>query len=264
MPYSPLNLRYDPKKGFLLTVKVAFNQRAYKFKLKDMNYKDHVCQAVCEKWSNNYSLIPELKVACNAFFENNKKQQSLSSLHQSEIPFLVKVLEDPLSGVYRPRFLYLLRLFKKEQRPIPIYIKKGNLIPSHVASGFFRRFWGIFIYRRLVSIGYNWSKNYPGYSVIKQYNNIHILHSIAAHEFGHLFGIGDAYAVWYRFYYPAPKTENYMMHYNKKVNPQEIAMLIQAFSTNRIQFFPIKFKWKNVKRGFASGVKSFSKKLKKR
>lgn len=63
------------------------------------------------------------------------------------------------------------------------------------------------------------------------------MEQVSAHEAGHLFGIGDAYGAWYRFFYPAPNTEDYMMHYNTQVHPQEIAMLIRAYVKKKLNFF---------------------------
>lgn len=258
MTLSPLNLEYDSQNGLQLTVKIAFNRRAHTYCLKGKKYKDHIQQAVEEKWSNTYIVTAELKNAIEIFVANKQ----LNPIHLSKLPFKVNILVDSLSGRYHPRLLYFFRFLKREQRPIPIFLKNYKIMPSHVASGLARRFWGIFRYGRIVSLGYNWSKNFPGYAVIKQYRNAHILHSISAHEFGHLFGIGDAYAAWYRLYHSAPETSNFMMHHNKEVQSQEIAMLIKAYSTNRIQFFPIEFNWQNIKAGLSKSIKSFLRKIK--
>ena len=109
-----------------------------------------------------------------------------------QINLKVKVEVDPLSGVYPPRLIYLMRIFSRSKRPIPIYIKNSLIMPSHVGSGILRRFWGFFRYFKILSIGFNWSKNFPGYAVINQQKNLKSLRSIAAHEFGHLFGLDDA------------------------------------------------------------------------
>jgi hypothetical protein len=73
---------------------------------------------------------------------------------------------------------------------------------------------------------------------------------IAAHEAGHLFGIGDAYAAIYRFYDAAPGTAHYMMHSNYAVQPEEGLMMLRAHVSGRMQFFPRSFNWHRFRKGF--------------
>lgn len=73
---------------------------------------------------------------------------------------------------------------------------------------------------------------------------------IAPHEAGHLFGLGDAYDAWYRFYYYAPGTEDYMMRSNRHVHPEEVEMLLRAQLEGKMQSFPRKFKIKNITAGW--------------
>ena len=250
MSRSPLHLTYDPHSGFQLTVRVCFNKSSLKIFSHNQSYKHHVIEGIEQNWSGLYPMNSELKQACSDFLLSQRKKQisaeqrqsklladksskdtscQLSEQHLAELPLYVKLDEDSLSCKQNPRIVFLKRFLEGKKRPIPIFIKKPRILPSHVASGLFRRFWGIFRTGQIESIGYNWSRNFPGYAVINDLRSTHHLRQVAAHEAGHLFGIGDAYAAWYRFFYAAPNTKNYMMHYNTRVHTQEIAMLIRAY-----------------------------------
>ncbi len=262
MTSGPLILTYHRFKGFELNVQVCFNRLSYSNILQNKIFKEHIQAAVEEKWSGEYPLTDELEKSVQEFLKKFYPQEKISNLHRRNIPFTVKLNSDPLSGVYAPRILYLKRLLAKKRRPIPVFLGKSPIFPSHVASGFLRRFWGFFRYGRIVTFGLNWSRNFPGYTRIHKHQNLRYFKSLSAHEFGHLFGLDDAYDAWYRFYYAAPGTENYMMHYNRQVHTEEIAMLIRAYTRNRMQFFPIKFKFKNIRFGFKKEVKVYQKKIK--
>lgn len=261
---KPLDLSYDPLHGFQLNIRVCFNHAAHSRQLEELSYKEQIESGVIEKWSGEYIMTDLLKKSCEAFFTKYQSGHKISSLHENLIPFTVCLITDPLSGIYAPRILYLIRLFQKEIRPVPIFLGKSKIMPSHVASGFLRRFWGFFRYGRIVTFGLNWSRNFPGFAVIQKSQNAANFKAVSAHEFGHLFGLDDAYNAWYRFYFPAPETEDYMMHYNRKVNEQEIAMLIKAYTQNRMQFFPIKFKWKNIRSGIKNDLKYYARKIKEK
>ncbi len=262
MRTKPIHLSYDHFKGFKLCIQVCFNQAAYTNRLNELCYKDLIEHAVTEKWSGEYAMTDALQKSCSAFLEKYQPDAKISSAHKDLMPFTVEVITDPLSGVYSPRILYVIRLLQKEIRPVPIFLGKSKIIPSHVASGLWRRFWGFVRYGRIVTLGLNWSRNFPGFAVIQKSQNLANFKSVSAHEFGHLFGLDDAYNAWYRFYYAAPGTEDYMMHYNRKVHEQEIAMLIKAYAKNRMQFFPVKFKGKNIISGFKDDLKYYARKIK--
>lgn len=263
MSQRPLHLFYDSNIGFELTVITTFNKLAYEKMPNGNSYQKEIQSGVITHWSGSYYLNSTLRQACNNFFQKYCPNENENLANMDQINFSINFQIDPLSVNFSPRLLYIKRLFSKHKRPIPIYVKKLKIMPSHVASGFFRRFWGFFKYFKIVTFGFNWSRNFPGYAVINQSANSHTLKSLAAHEFGHLFGLDDAYDAWYRFYYAAPETENYMMHYNKEVQSEEIAMLINAYTQNRIQFFPIKFNFKTIQKGFRTEIKYYRKKLKK-
>ena len=127
---------------------------------------------------------------------------------------------------------------KPDRRSVPIRVRRLLIMPAHVISPFYRRFWGIFKTGHLESIGTNWSVQQPGCMVLPLGLTNGQLRSIAAHEAGHLFGLGDAYAAIYRYYDAAPATGNFMMHSNQAVQPAEILMLLQAHTRGRMQYFP--------------------------
>jgi len=140
------------------------------------------------------------------------------------------------------------------RRAIPIMIRKLLFMPAHVRSPFYRLYWGLLRSRHLETIGTNWSKEQPGRMILPFMDDPGQVMRIAAHEAGHLFGIGDAYAAIYRFYDAAPGTEHYMMHSNWAVQPQEILMMLRAHVTGRMQFFPRTFKWERFRKGFAAEI----------
>ena len=77
---------------------------------------------------------------------------------------------------------------------------------------------------------------------MKKYKNLYRFEQVAAHEFGHVLGLGDAYDAHYRFFYQLPNVSSYMMCYNRKVQDQEVEMLLRAHLTRRMQYFPYKFR----------------------
>lgn len=282
MSRSPLQLSYDAHSGYHLSVYVTFNKASLNCFTRNKTFKSNVIEGIERNWSGRYPMNSELKQACEDFFlwqktrrrfseqdatdlSDFKKSEEtsfhLSELHLRELPFHVKLHEDILSGRQNPRIVFLKRLFHGKQRPIPIFVKKPRILPSHVASGLFRRFWGFFRTGQIESFGYNWSRNFPGFAVINDLRNSHRLRQISAHEAGHLFGIGDAYDAWYRFFYAAPGTQDYMMHYNTQVHAQEIAMLIRAYVKNKAQFFPRKFNLRNFLKGMLRELKFYFNKL---
>jgi hypothetical protein len=134
-----------------------------------------------------------------------------------------------------------------------IKVRPLMLMPAHVISPWYRRLWGIFRTGQWESLGTNWSPCCPGIMVLPP-ANIRFLNwfeRMSAHEAGHLFGLGDAYGALYRYYYAAPGTRNYMMHSNRRVQPREITMLLEAHMSGKMQFFPKKWQ----KGTFASGFK---------
>jgi hypothetical protein len=137
----------------------------------------------------------------------------------------------------------------RDRRSAPIRIRNLLLMPAHVISPIYRRIWGLLITGHLESLGINWSPTQPGCMVLPAGLDRNELASTAAHEAGHLFGLGDAYAAIYRFYDAVPGAEPYMMFSNQSVNPAEIRMLLQAHAEGRMQFFPLFWKSSRFFRG---------------
>ena len=117
---------------------------------------------------------------------------------------------------------------------------------SFVISPIWKWFWGYFIGRKECAT-LNWSRKTPGTINMKKYSRLKSFEHTCAHEFGHVLGLGDAYAAFYRFYYPAPGTITYMMYHNNKVAPEELYMVLKAHATGKMQYFPCKFKFSNIK-----------------
>ncbi len=138
------------------------------------------------------------------------------------------------------------------RRAAHVRVKRMFFKPPHVRSPWYRFFWGLPCTGQLESIGTNWSLEQPGIMILPMMQNPEQIQRIAAHEAGHLFGIGDAYAAIYRFYHAVPGTEHYMMHSNNTVQAREILMMLQAHSANRMQFFPRHFNWKHFCKGLAT------------
>lgn len=117
---------------------------------------------------------------------------------------------------------------------------------SFVMSPPYRWLWGLFKSKfQLESFGLNWSKYNPGTINLNKYKYKSTFEQTAAHEFGHVLGLGDAYDAFYRFGYEVPGTETYMMNNNIHVNPEELLMVLLAHQTNHMQYFPRKFNLKS-------------------
>ncbi len=144
---------------------------------------------------------------------------------------------------------------EQDRRAVPIRMHRLLLMPAHVISPFYRRLWGIFKTGQLESLGTNWGIQQPGGMILPTGVPSPGLAAIAAHEAGHLFGLGDAYGAIYRFYYAVPGTERYMMHSNCEVQPAEILMLLRAHETGRMQFFPRKWQTGSFFRGLCQDIK---------
>ena len=135
------------------------------------------------------------------------------------------------------------------RRSCLIRVRPLFFMPAHVVSPFYRRLWGFFKTGQFESIGLNWSPENPGVMVLPPFENQEILQRVAAHEFGHLLGLGDAYGAFYRFYANAPNTGHYIMNSRGTVQPQEVQMVLKAHKTRRMQYFPRSFQISAIRRG---------------
>ena len=125
-----------------------------------------------------------------------------------------------------------------------------NVVPakltgtSYVMSRWWRWGWGLFRSSfHPESVMINWSRKHPGniHLNLRSKSSVDWFMRVSAHEFGHILGLGDAYAAHYRFYYEAPGTRDYMMNSNRKVSPEEADMVRKAQATGKMQYFPIRF-----------------------
>ncbi len=149
-----------------------------------------------------------------------------------------------------PLVRFAHRVLQGGRRPLLIYVKGLKYRPSHVQSSFLRRGWGIFRDGHVISLGFNWHYRWPGLIRLAGSRSAPVFKREAAHEFGHTMGLADAYVVWYRSYEAYPGSENYLMHSNRELSPEEIRMMFQAQASGRLQHFPYKWSWEKFRQGF--------------
>ena len=213
---TPVQLRWCGQ-SLLIDCCLCFNARAKTTHPPDspgQSYADLVCEGIIQHWSGCYEL----------------------GTAENPDPVNVRVI------VHRQPL----------RRAVRIRLKPQGLMPAHVISPLYRRFWGIFLTGQLESMGLNWSLTQPGRIIMPACGTAVMVRDVAAHEMGHVLGIGDAYAAIYRFYSAAPGTQAFMMHSNSRVQPEEIRMLLLAHRSGRMQYFPKS--WDTAR--FLAGLKS--------
>lgn len=140
------------------------------------------------------------------------------------------------------------RIEKGNKRPHLCVVPAKMTNTSYVMSRWWRWGWGLFRSSfHPESFMINWSRRHPGnihLNLRRKYTKDRFMR-VAAHEFGHILGLGDAYDAHYRFYYEVPGTENYMMNSNIRVSEEEAQMVRRAQQTGKMQYFPIKFSAKH-------------------
>ncbi len=140
------------------------------------------------------------------------------------------------------------RIEKENKRPHICVVPAKMTNTSYVMSRWWRWGWGLFRSSfHPESFMINWSRRHPGnihLNLRRKYTKDRFMR-VAAHEFGHILGLGDAYDAHYRFYYEVPGTENYMMNSNIRVSEEEAQMVRRAQQTGKMQYFPIKFSAKH-------------------
>ena len=145
--------------------------------------------------------------------------------------------------------------YEKGQRFVKVKFAPWYAPSSFVMSSPWRWLWGLFYCGSLESFTLNWSPSFPGTINMKKYKTLSRFEQVAAHEFGHILGIGDAYDAWYRFFYQMKGVSTYMMCYNRKVQNEEIEMVLRAHMTRRMQFFPYKVNIKTIAKGLKETFK---------
>lgn len=248
-PRQPVILSCTPE-GLVIDCFFVYNrraQRALSKKAPDPTpARDLFERAVREHWSGSYRFDRRLKEAYRAFCAKTGSSNTFEGA--AFLPVKVVVTRYPESRL-SPVLACLQSYLRRQRRPARIYFRRSLFLPSHAASPLHRRLWGIFRTGHLESIGLNWSPAYPGYLTIATATPPHRLPGVAAHEAGHLFGLGDAYAAWYRFFSEAPGTQGYMMRDTSKVQVSEIAMMLEAHTAGTMRYFPRTFQLRDVGKG---------------
>lgn len=198
-------------------------------------YADLIEAGIRRKWSCDLSIDARLHQALHDFSNRDAAATRLPA--EGEILHVV-------TKIYRDREGAALRL----------RLAKTAILPSHVGSPLWRRGWGVLRNPRLESMGLNWSRKHRGTMTMVPYDQAWQIESVAAHEFGHLLGIGDAYGAIYRYYDVVPDSENTLMRNNHAVSTRELAMVLDAQRTNKMQYFPKQFRWSQFKAGFKSDL----------
>lgn len=209
--------------------------------------------------------IEDNRMTIDCCVRYNRRALQLTSENGESLADLIEAgIQQAWSGQYQLEWPELAEpvsvevVFHRDERrrPAKIGLHRMFLMPAHVISPLWRRLWGIIKTGQFESMGTNWSLQHPGRMVLPLGLDAYQLKNIAAHEAGHLFGLGDAYAAIYRFYYGVPGKEAYMMYSNHQVQVEEISMLLRAHQTGRMQFFPRRWNGRNFIRGFQKDLKA--------
>lgn len=217
-------------------------------------FADIIESGIRRNWSGTYDLTDALRQSLRSFCPPRAPGSD------EKLTVTVTTARDQ-GGRLPPSLRVLTRLLTGRRRPARIYVRRSIILPAHAASFFLRRFWGFFRTGQIESIGLNWSPRFPGYITIPGNTKISRLPQVAAHEAGHLFGLGDAYDAWYRFFHAAPGTDRFMMRHNACVQPLEIAMLLRAHTSGKMSYFPRAWIWKDIGRGILSAARAPLKRL---
>lgn len=197
-----------------------------KTKPEGFTYADAICEGIKENWEGVYELP---WYSCN----NHRFHVRVNIIRE----------DDPNA------------VFEKGQRFAKVQVAPFFAPSSFVRSNWWRWVWGIFYCGSPESFTLNWHPSFPGIINLMQYKTLRRYEQVAAHEFGHLLGIGDAYDAVYRFYYQLEGVSSYMMCYNRRVQSEEIEMVLRAHLTKRMQFFPYKVNIKTFFRGVKESFK---------
>ncbi len=241
--------------GLMIDCLFAYNPRALRPMKEaegDLSWAHAIEAGIRQHWTGSWPLSENLVQALDLFCKKRQIALDLSTMTRLAVGMTIRREE---TGALTPGLLTFKQWLARRRRPARIYVRPSLILPAHVASPLHRRFWGIFRSGQLESIGLNWSPSQPGYMVVPSQTPGWRLAGLAAHEAGHLFGLGDAYDAWYRFYAPAAGTEAYMMRANQRVQTEELAMLIRAQATGRMQYFPRQFRLRTILAGLGTSFK---------
>ena len=238
-----------------------FNRRALQEKPdpdRNETYAEIISDGIAEKWHGTY---PASAVPASIRPVDWQVPANVDGTSEDTVQLDVRIRQldprqriDELLTCYRDSWRQGFMAWLTRRRAVKISVRPMLIMPAHVISPLYRRIWGFLRTGQLESLGLNWSPRHPGRIVMPPYKQVWMIKAVAAHEAGHVFGLGDAYGAIYRFYHEAPSTLGYMMNNNQQVHAEEVRMLLQAHLDKRMQFFPRKW---NTRRFFSGLVCEF-------
>lgn len=235
---QPIFLSCSPE-GLLIDCLFTYNRRAFlplqKENLQGRPVSDLIEEGIAGNWSGSFEMTAPLREALSSFCQKTGDPDFFSRSDCLSVQVRISRYE---KGWLPPSLASMKNYLSGRRRPARIYVRKSLILPAHAASPLHRRLWGILKTGQLESMGFNWSLMHPGYMTIPLDTPPHRLLQVAAHEAGHLLGLGDAYAAWYRFFRAAPDTRGFMMRDNSNVQSLEVAMVLGAHTSGRMQYFP--------------------------
>lgn len=215
-----------------------------------------VCDGLSRLWGRTQMLVPDLQREIQLLAE----AQGVSAVDILAAGEVTPLLRIHLQTQRHPLCYYWQCCWRGERRPVWLRLRPLRLFPAHVASMLPRRLWGILRTGRILSMGWNWSPAFPGYVTLPAGRGRALSH-LAAHEFGHILGLDDAYAAWYRLYDAFPDSQAYMMNSNREVQAQELAMALAAARSGRMQAFPFHWNRQQFFRGLKRELAFYARRL---
>lgn len=239
-----------------LTIEATFKYTDACFSLHPESriaYADLIESGIRRKWQTSFTVDEALSVALERFAEKTKHAVPKRPLIGETLDVQVRLYRAPEHGMLYGESI------RPPAKPIRVRLSRTTLLPSRVGSPLWRRGWGYFRVGQIEGLGLNWTRTERGLMTMAPYPHMWQIESVAAHEFGHLMGLGDAYGAIYRFFYEAPGTRNFLMRNNRQLSSRELAMVLDAERLNKMQFFPKKFE----RARFTLGLKREIERIKK-
>ncbi len=271
---APISLSFGPR-GLVISVLSVHNRRG------DLRVSDETAESAWQVaargmsavWNCSFPVDAEIETALFDFLRARQPEAMAAAVRFLDeqqgtepcdagkvvLPLQLELLS--LGSRRSPTGTLWTQILRGQRRAVRIYFAPLKKLPSHVGSPLWRRFWGIFRYGHLETLGFNWSLSSPGYMVLNTSQSWR-LGRVAAHELGHIFGLGDAYAAIYRGYAEHPNSRHYLMNTNGPLSREEFLMFLKAHTTGRAQFFPRPFQLRQFLRGLRSEIAYYLKKSK--
>lgn len=252
---EPVQITLDKQ---TLTIEATFRYGASCFNLhpaSQIAYADLIEAGIRRKWTTSFEVDERLQRALELFADRRNLPQKRRPDVTKRLQVEVKIYRHPLHGMTYGDTV------KPAEKPIHIRLSRTTLLPSRVGSPLWRRVWGFFRVFQIEGLGLNWTRKERGIMTMAPYPSVWQVESVAAHEFGHLMGLGDAYGAIYRFFYEAPGTDDYLMRNNRRLSSEELAMVLDAERKNKMQFFPKSFEKKRFKAGLKREIARIKKQV---